>query len=74
MPDSAAGKTIRSETCMRFAPRPNAPSRSDCGTADIASSAIEAIVGSTSRPMMRPAESAVVDADVDADVPAGSTA
>ena len=57
MPESAAGNTIRSDTCMRLAPRPNAPSRSDCGTADIASSAIEAIVGSTSRPMIRPAES-----------------
>ena len=55
MPDSAAGKTIRSDTWSFDAPRPNAPSRSDCGTADIASSATEAIVGSTSRPMMRPA-------------------
>ena len=55
MPDSAAGKTIRSETWSLEAPSPKAPSRSEAGTADIASSATDAIVGSTSRPMMRPA-------------------
>ena len=29
MPESAAGKTIRSETCSFEAPSPNAPSRSE---------------------------------------------
>ena len=53
--DSAAGKTIRSDTCSLLAPRPNAPSRSEAGTADIASSETEAMVGSTSSPMMMPA-------------------
>ena len=59
MPDSAAGKTTRSETWNLLAPSPNAPSRSDWGTADIASSATEAMVGSTSRPRMMPADSAL---------------
>ena len=59
MPESAAGKTTRSETWSLLAPRPNAPSRSDAGTADIASSATEAIVGRTSRPRMIPADSAL---------------
>ena len=59
MPDSAAGKTTRSETCSLLAPSPKAPSRSDAGTADIASSATDAIVGSTSRPRMMPADSAL---------------
>ena len=51
MPDSAAGKTTRSDVCSRLAPRPNEPSRSDCGTADMASSDTEAIVGMTMKPI-----------------------
>ena len=66
MPDSAAGKTTRSDTCSLLAPSPNAPSRSDAGTADIASSATEAIVGSTSSPRMIPADSALNGVDLDA--------
>ena len=42
-----------------MAPRPNEPSRSDAGTADIASSATDAIVGMTMKPMTIPAESAL---------------
>ena len=45
-PESAAGKTTRIDVCTLLAPRPAAPSRSDCGTADIASSTTDAIVGS----------------------------
>ena len=41
MPDSAAGNTTRSETWSLDAPRPKAPSRSDCGTEHIASSATD---------------------------------
>ncbi len=52
MPERAAGKTTRSEVCSRVAPRPNEPSRSDWGTADIASSDTDAIVGMTMKPMM----------------------
>ena len=59
MPDSAAGNTTRVDTWSLVAPRPNAPSRSDCGTADIASSATDAIVGRTMKPMMMPADSAL---------------
>ena len=59
MPERAAGKTIRSETCSLEAPSPNAPSRSEAGTADIASSATDAIVGRTSRPRMMPADRAL---------------
>ncbi len=59
MPESAAGKTTRRETWSLEAPSPNAPSRSDCGTADIASSDTEAIVGITMKPMTIPAESAL---------------
>ena len=59
MPDRAAGKTIRSDTCSFVAPMPKAPSRSAAGTADIASSATEAIVGRTRKPMMMPAASAL---------------
>jgi hypothetical protein len=55
MPESAAGKTTRRVTCSFAAPRPNAPSRRDWGTADIASSEIEATVGTTRKPMMMPA-------------------
>ena len=54
MPDSAAGKTTRTTTCHFAAPSPKAPSRSDCGTADIASSLTDAIVGSTRMPRMMP--------------------
>jgi hypothetical protein len=56
-PDSAAGRMTRRETCMRLAPMPKAPSRSDCGTADMLSSATDAMVGRTSRPTMMPAAS-----------------
>jgi hypothetical protein len=51
-PDSAAGKTTRTTTCHFAAPRPNAPSRSDCGTEDSASSETDAIVGTTRMPRM----------------------
>ena len=53
-PDSAAGKTTRTTTCHFAAPSPKAPSRSDCGTADSASSLTDAIVGSTRMPRMMP--------------------
>ena len=53
-PDRAAGKTTRTTTCHFAAPRPKAPSRSDCGTADSASSLTDAIVGSTRMPRMMP--------------------
>ena len=59
MPERAAGKTIRRETWSLEAPSPNAPSRSEAGTADIASSATDAIVGRTSRPRMMPADRAL---------------
>ena len=59
MPDSAAGNTTRSETWSFEAPSPKAPSRSACGTADIASSASDAIVGTIMKPMMIPADSAL---------------
>ena len=54
MPDRAAGKTTRIVTWSLPAPRPKAPSRSDCGTADIASSEIDATVGMIRKPMMIP--------------------
>ena len=54
MPEIAAGTTTRVETWSRSAPRPYAPSRSACGTADIASSESEAIVGISITPMTRP--------------------
>ena len=44
---------------MREAPRPKAPSRSEPGTEVSASSATVAIVGSTSTPSTRPADSAL---------------
>ena len=60
MPESAAGKTTRSDGLqLGWRRGPNAPSRSDCGTADIASSATDAIVGSTRMPRMMPADSAL---------------
>ena len=65
MPESAAGNTTRSEVCSRLAPRPNEPSRSDCGTADMASSDTEAIVGMTMKPITIEADEHVEDADVE---------
>ena len=64
-PDSAAGKTTRIAVCTLFAPSPAEPSRSDCGTADIASSTSVAIVGTTRMPRMMPAESALNWFDAD---------
>ena len=68
MPDSAAGKTTRTATCMRDAPRPKAPSRSDCGTADRASSATVAIGGKHEHPEHEAGAQRVEGAHVDADV------
>ena len=59
MPDSAAGKTTRMVVWSFEAPRPNDPSRSDAGTADIESSEIDATVGTIRKPMMMPAASAL---------------
>src|SRR5215211_7776193 len=58
-PESAAGKTTRIAVCTVLAPSPAAPSRSDCGTADIESSTSVAIVGTTRTPRMIPAASAL---------------
>ncbi len=60
MPDSAAGKTTRRVVCIRLAPIASEPWRIDWGTADIASSAREAIVGSTITPRTSPAASELV--------------
>ena len=60
IPDSAAGKTTRSVVCIRLAPMANDPCRSAWGTAVIASSASEAMVGMTITPSTRPAASALV--------------
>ena len=59
MPDSAAGNTTRIVVWSFEAPRPKAPSRSDCGTERIESSEIEATIGMIRKPMMIPAESAL---------------
>ena len=45
MPDRAAGTTTRRLTWRLLAPRPKAASRSDNGTARMASSLIEAMIG-----------------------------
>ena len=58
-PESAAGKTTRIAVWTLLAPSPAEPSRSDCGTADIASSTSVAIVGTTRMPRMMPADSAL---------------
>ena len=58
MPESAAGKTTRSVVWSFEAPSPKEPSRSDCGTADIESSEIDAIVGTIMKPMMMPGRQA----------------
>ncbi len=55
MPDSAAGTTTRVETWSFEAPSPYAPSRSDIGTAIIASSDRDATVGRIMMPITRPA-------------------
>ena len=59
MPEMAAGTTTRVETWKRLAPRPNEPSRSELGTAFMASSEREATVGKSKTPMMMPAENAL---------------
>ena len=59
MPERAAGKTTRVEVWSFEEPSPNDPSRSEPGTADIASSETEAIVGTIMIPITRPAESAL---------------
>ena len=56
MPESAAGNTTRSVVWSLEAPRPNEPSRSEAGTADMESSEMEAIVGMIRKPMMMPPE------------------
>ena len=60
MPDRAAGKTTRSVVCIRLAPMANEPCRIACGTADMASSASEAMVGMIITPRTRPAASTLV--------------
>ena len=55
MPDTAAGITTRMLVVRRRAPRPTEASRSDPGTACIASSATEATSGVTSNPTASPA-------------------
>ncbi len=57
MPESAAGNTTRSVVCMRFAPSAAEPCRIACGTADMASSEIDAIVGTIITPITTPAAS-----------------
>ena len=59
MPERAAGKTTRVATWRFVEPRPYAPSRRPWGTARIASSEIDAIVGTIMIPITRPAESAL---------------
>ena len=59
MPEIAAGNTTLVATWRLVAPMPYAPSRRPCGTARIASSEIEAIVGTIMIPITRPAESAL---------------
>ena len=60
IPDSAAGKTTRSEVWSFGSRRARrSPRAAMAGTADIASSATDAIVGTTMKPMMIPADSAL---------------
>ncbi len=47
IPGSAAGNTWVRMTSHWVAPRPYAPSRSDCGTARTASAAVMTTIGST---------------------------
>src|SRR5699024_8929665 len=54
MPDKAAGITTRVVTSNFVAPNPNAPSRMELGTEDIASSDMEAIIGIIIIPMTIP--------------------
>jgi hypothetical protein len=56
MPEMAAGTTTVRLVVSRLAPRPYDASRSETGTARIASSEIEAISGIVSTPTARPAE------------------
>jgi hypothetical protein len=59
IPETAAGTTIRVDTCILLDPSAKAPSRRSRGTADIASSDREATVGRIITPMIRPPESAL---------------
>jgi hypothetical protein len=55
MPEIAAGNTIRVETLSLPVPSAYPPSRSDCGTARIASSEIDATSGTIMSPTAMPA-------------------
>ena len=57
----AAGKTTRSVVCIRFAPMAKDPCRSASGTADIASSERDAMVGMIITPRTKPADKALVN-------------
>src|SRR5690606_11840829 len=59
MPDSAAGTTTLSATSKRVAPSAYAASRIERGTADIASSLIDEIIGMIMLPTTIPALSAL---------------
>ena len=59
IPDSAAGTTTRDATVIFDAPSPYAPSRSARGTADIASSETDAMIGTIMTPTTMPADSAL---------------
>src|SRR5690606_23485939 len=59
MPDSAAGTTTLSATSKRVAPSAYAASRIERGTADIASSLIDEIIGMIMMPTTIPALSAL---------------
>ena len=59
MPGRAAGMRTWMIVSARVAPRPNEASRSDLGTAEIASSASEDTNGMIMMPMTRPAASAL---------------
>ena len=59
MPERPAGTTTRVDISYLVAPRAAAPARRDCGTANIASSEMEATVGRIMMPITRPAERAL---------------
>ena len=67
IPERAAGKTTRVEVWSFDAPMPNAPSRRLPGTADIASSEIEATVGTIMIPITSPAPRGVEDLHVESE-------
>ena len=67
MPGSAAGSTTWRIVSERVAPRPNEPSRSDCGTAVIASSESEDTNGMIMTPITRPGGERALRGDVEAE-------